>query len=99
MTVQIVENWADITGELVDSYPSKIAEGFVMLEVKVKNVKDVEGFKNLLEDKGGEVIYVNVPESLLQDKESKRRAKVSMRVRIAGPSRKLFIHPEHLKME
>ena len=99
MTVQIPENWADVKGKLLDSYPSKVAEGFVTLEVKASGVKGVEGFKNFLEDKKEEVIYVNVPEALAQSMELKPGAKVSCRVRVAGQTRKLFAHPERVKVE
>lgn len=98
MTVQIVENWADVKGKLLDSYPSKVADGFVTLEVKVSDVKGVEDFKNFLEGKEGEVIYVNVKEELAEGMELKPGAKVSCRVRVAGP-RKLFAHPERVKVE
>jgi hypothetical protein len=98
MTVQIVENWADIKGELLESYPSKTADGFITLEVKAKDVKDVKGYRNLLADRVGEVIQVNVPESVWQSRDIKPGPKVSMRVRISS-SRKLFVHPEHLRVE
>lgn len=96
--MQIIENWSEVSGELLDHYPSQTNKGFVTLEVKINDVRDVEGFKNLLDDKRGEAVHVHVPESLWQGTEPKQRAKVSMRVRM-GPSRKLFVHPEHFKVK
>jgi hypothetical protein len=98
MTMQIVENWADVNGKLLNTQPSKTADGFVTLEVKVSDVKDVESFRNLLNDKQGEVIQVNVPESLWREMEKNPGTTVSARVRM-GPARKLFVHPERLKVE
>ena len=98
MTVQIVENWADIKGKLLDHYPSKIADGFVTLEVKASDVKDVEGFRTLLGDRKGEVVYLNVPKAVWHELEAKPGAKVSARVRMAG-SRNLFAHPERVEVE
>lgn len=98
MTVPIVENWADVKGELVDSYPSKTSDGYITLEVKVKDVKNIKDYKNFLADRVGEVIQVNVSESLLQGKDIKPGGKASMRVRMAS-SRKFFAHPEHLRIE
>ncbi|MCA1629260.1 MAG: hypothetical protein LC785_03130 [Acidobacteria bacterium] len=98
MTVQIVENWADIKGKVLDHYPSKTVDGFVTVELKVSDVKNVEGFRNMLDDRQGDVIYLNVPEAVWHGLEAKAGAKVSCRVRMAG-SRNLFAHPERVKVE
>lgn len=101
MTAPIIENWTDLKGKLLDSYPSKIAEGFVTLEIKVSDTKPVEGFPNLLQDRGGgdEVIYVNVPATALgEDAQLKPGAKVSCRVRMGG-RRTLFAHPERVSLK
>ena len=96
--VPIVENWADVRGTLLDVKPSQQADDFVTLELKVSDVKNVKGFKNLLDDKKGETLSVNVKRSIVQDMELKPGASVSSRVRMAGPGR-LFAHPEHVKVE
>jgi hypothetical protein len=97
MTMPIVENWADIKGKVLDHYPSKTVEGFVTVELKVSDVKDVEGFRNLLNDREGEVIYLNVSEATWRELAPESGSKVSCRVRMAGP-RNLFAHPEHCKV-
>lgn len=99
MTVQIVENWADIKGKVLDSYPSKTADGFVTLELKVSDVKDVEGFRNFLSDRRGEVVYLNVPEAVWRELSPEEGAKVTCRVRVAGQKKNLFAHPERVKVE
>ena len=97
MTMPIVENWADVKGKLLDYYPSKTVEGFVTVELKVSDVKDVEGFRNLLTDREGEVIYLNVPEATWRELSPEPGSKVSSRVRVAGP-RNLFAHPERVQV-
>ena len=97
MTMPIVENWADIKGKVLDNYPSKTVDGFVTVELKVSDAKDVEGFRNLLSDRKGEVIYVNVPEATWRGLSPERGSKVSCRVRMAGPN-KLFAHPERVEV-
>ena len=64
----------------------------------MKDVEEVEGFKNPLADAEDEVIRVNVKEAVVQDMDLKPGARVSCRVRMAGP-RKLFAHPECVKVE
>jgi hypothetical protein len=96
--VQIVENWADIKGEVMNSDPSKAAGDFIPVEVKVNDIKDVKDHRNLLADKVGEVIEVNVPKSLWESLDVKKGETAVMRVRMAS-SRKLFAHPEHLRTE
>ena len=98
MTMQIVENWADLKGKVLDSYPSKTAEGFVTVELKVSDVKDVEGFRNLLDDRQGETVYVNVPKAVWREMSAESGAKVTCRVRMAG-QRNLYAHPERVKVE
>ena len=96
--MQIVENWADMKGEVINSDPSKTAGDFITIEVKVNDVKDVKGHRNLLADRLGEVVQVNVPKSLWESLDIKQGATAVMRVRMSS-SRKLFVHPEHLRAE
>lgn len=98
MAMPIVENWADIKGKVLDHYPSKTADGFVTVELKVDDVKDVEDFRNLLSDRKGEVVYVNVPEATWRELSPESGAEVSCRVRMAG-QRNLFAHPERVKLK
>jgi hypothetical protein len=95
--VQVVENWADIEGEVRGVRNSEL-EGYKTVEMLVKDAKAVEAFPNLLKQRVGQVIAVNVPESRA---ESFRKAcesgqpRVACRVRLAGPTR-FFAHPERL---
>ena len=98
MTMPVIENWADIKGKVLDHYPSKAADGFVTVELKVSDVKDVEGFRNFLHDREGEVIYLNVPEATWRGLSPESGAKVSCRVRVAGQRRNLFAHPERVEV-
>lgn len=94
--MQIVENWSEIKGEVVGSEPSKTAGDFITIDMKVKDVNDVKGHKNLLSDRVGQVIQVNVRKSDWEKLDIKEGATAVMRVRMAT-SRKLFVDPEHLR--
>ena len=93
MQSQIVENWSDIVGELKEHYPSKEAEGFITFKIRVKDVKPVKGFRNLLEEAAGKTIEVNVPKDVANSLDLAPGIDVSCRVRRAGV-KKIFVHPE-----
>ena len=93
--VQVVENWADIEGE-VQGVRDSVLNGFKTVEMLVKNTKAVENFPNLLEQRVGEIIAVDVPEprgESLQKAYEAGQPQVVWRVRLAGPNR-FFAHPE-----
>jgi hypothetical protein len=93
--VQVIENWADIEGEIQSVRDSEL-KGYKTVEVLVKDAKAVENFPNLLKQRRGEVIAVNVPEptaETLQEAYESGQSQVACRVRLAGPTR-FFAHPE-----
>src|ERR671910_225001 len=93
--VQVIENWADIEGEIQSVRDSEL-KGYKTVEVLVKDAKAVENFPNLLKERRGEVIPVNVPEpavETLQEAYEAGQSQVTCRVRLAGPSR-FFAHSE-----
>lgn len=93
--VQVVENWADIEGE-VRSVRNSELEGYKTVEMLVKDAKAVDAFPNLLKQRVGQLIAVNVPESRAESFQKARESgqpRVTCRVRLAGPTR-FFAHPE-----
>ena len=93
--VQVVENWADIEGEIRSVRDGEL-RGYKSVEVLVNDAKAVENFPNLLEQRKGEVITVNVPESraeTLQEAYESGHSQIACRVRLAGPMH-FFAHPE-----
>ena len=95
--VQVVENWADIEGEIRGVRESKL-KGYKTVEMLVEDAKAVEDFPNLLKQRVGQVIAVNVPEpraESFQKAYESGQPQVALRVRLAGPTR-FFAHPELL---
>jgi hypothetical protein len=93
--VQVVENWADIEGEIRGVRPGEL-RGYKTVDVLVKDATDVDDFPNLLRQRMGEVIAVNVPEpraETLREAHESGRSNIACRVRLAGPNR-FFAHPE-----
>jgi len=91
--VQVVENWADIEGEVRSVRDSEL-KGYRTVEMLLKDAKAVEDFPNLLKQRVGEVIAVNVPESRVESFEEAYQSsqpRVTCRVRLAGPTR-FFAH-------
>ena len=96
--MQVVENWSDIEGELLSHRPNSVAQGFVELRIRVKKIKDVHGFRNLIDGSEGSTIEVNAPEDLVRDVDLTKGKTVRCRVRRAGPHN-IFVHPEHFSLE
>ena len=91
--VQVVENWADIEGEVRSVRDSEL-KGYRTVEMLLKDAKAVEDFPNLLKQRVGEVIAVNVPESRVESFQKAYQSGqpgVRCRVRLAGPTR-FFAH-------
>lgn len=91
--VQVIENWADVTGRLVAVRPHPQLEGYVSVSLDQLIISSVPGFPNLFESEKGQTIDVNVPVAAVRRLETARGATVSWRIRKAGPSSN-FVHPD-----
>jgi hypothetical protein len=91
--VQVIENWADVTGTLVAIRPDSKVEGYVSVTLDQSTIRSVPGFPNLFEAEKGQTIHVNVPVAAVGRLEALRGATVSWRIRKAGPSSN-FAHPD-----
>ena len=93
--VQVVENWADIEGEIRGVRPGEL-QGYKTVDVLVKDATDVDDYPNLLRQRMGEVIALNVPEpraETLREVYESGRSNIACRARLAGSNR-FFAHPE-----
>jgi hypothetical protein len=84
--VKVIENWADLTGRLVDLRPDSTLEGYVSVTIDQSTIRPVPGFPNLFEAEDGQPIHVYVPAAAARRLETLRGATVSWRIRKAGPS-------------
>jgi hypothetical protein len=88
--VQVIENWADVTGRLIAVRPHPRLEGYISAALSVSDIRSVPGFANLFETAKGQTIEVNVPvEAIAAATEG---STVSWRIRKAGASSN-FAHP------
>jgi hypothetical protein len=90
--MQVIENWADVTGRLTATRPHPDLKGYVTASVEVSDVNPVPGVANLFESSKGQTIDVNVPESTLPALKAQEGSTVRWRIRKAGPS-STFAHP------
>lgn len=98
MQVQIVENWTDLSGDVVTWQPSSTLTGFGIAEVRVRGAAPVASFPNLLHDATGNTVRVYVPTAAAARLNLSPGARVRFRVRKGGP-RAIFAHPEHVGNE
>ncbi len=94
MLVPIVENWAEILGEVEGISPSPEIGGFDEVEVLVREVYPVEDFPNLLEEAQGSTLKVYFPHELATELDLCAGCGVRCRVRKASMARH-FVHREH----
>lgn len=97
-SVQIVENWSDITGEVRSYQPSPDVTGFMAVELDVEKVSPVEGFPNLLEHLKGKSLVVFMPEELVKPLNINLGDTIACRVRRAALDR-VFVHWDYLSLQ
>ena len=97
-SVQIVENWSDVTGVVRSYQPAADTIGFMAVELTVQKVSPVEGFTNLLEQLEGKSLVVLMPEELVKPLNIGLGDIITCRVRRAGTNR-VFVHRDHLSIQ
>ncbi|NJO16475.1 MAG: hypothetical protein HC877_12250 [Thioploca sp.] len=97
-SVQIIENWSDVTGVVRSYQPSADTIGFMAVELTVQKVSSVEGFTNLLEQLEGKSLVVLMPEELVKPLNISLGDIITCRVRRAGTNR-VFVHRDHLSIQ
>jgi hypothetical protein len=90
--MQVIENWADVTGRLTATRPHPELKGYVCASLEISDVKPVPGVANLFESARGQTIDVNVPATALPQLKAQEGGTVRLRIRKAGPSG-IFTHP------
>ena len=91
--VQIVENWAELTGTVQSIGDSDKGADHGLLLLEVEDVADVEGFPNLVRVNPGEVVPVIVRRDTLERSGVVQGSHVRGRVRRATPS-EIFAHAD-----
>ena len=81
--VQIVENHAEISGELLSVTPDTERPGFVVLDVQVTDARNVADFPNMFARDVGQTITVTARDG--RAAASARPGPVTLRVKKTGP--------------
>lgn len=95
--VSIVENWADITGEVRSMAPATDLKGFLIATIQVEQVRPVVGFPNLLGDVVGTQLAVHIPETSAKALSLTPKKRIACWVRKADRQR-VFAHPDHISV-
>lgn len=93
MSVQIIENWSDIRGTIREIRPSPAGEAFCEVTIEVDILSETDGFPSLVPFHPGETIPVQGRKDIPGFEKLSEGAKISGRIRMAGPGR-YFFHPE-----
>jgi hypothetical protein len=96
--VPIVQNWADIEGNIDDVRPSEHLPDFVTARIAVKRVNAVQGMPNLFAGTSGTTLEVNIPADLVRKNALHKGQVISLRVRKGGPDN-AFAHPDSLRVQ
>ncbi|MET0908011.1 MAG: hypothetical protein ABWZ99_00970 [Ilumatobacteraceae bacterium] len=91
--VQMVENWAELTGTVRSIVGSDKGPGHRTVLVEADTITDVEGYPNLLEAKVGDVVPIIVRHDVLDRSGMAEGCHVHGRVRKATPF-DVFAHPD-----
>ena len=91
--VQIVENWAELTGTLRSIAPSGKGPDHLTLTIDVETIDDVEGFPNLIGKQAGESVDVVARAELVERSDVEEGGRVRCRIRKATPV-EIFVHPD-----
>ena len=93
--VQVVENWAQVTGIVRAIGPSDKGPSYRTIILDVDTVTDVPGFPNLLSDTQGTTLVIIVPGRAATRAELAAGTSLTARVRRASPS-EVFASPDGL---
>jgi hypothetical protein len=94
--MQIIENWADVVGTVVELRADDGVEGFTVVDLEVQGVTPVEGWPNLFEDAAGQRLLVSFPNELVEERAVAPGAVIRCRIRRGGTA--AYVHPEHVQI-
>jgi hypothetical protein len=94
MMVSIRENWSEITGVVRSISSAPDLKDYMVAQVQVEQVRDVEGFANLLADTVGTELAIYIPADLISTHPLTPGMRITWRVRRGGPH-KVFVLRDH----
>jgi hypothetical protein len=101
MSVQMIENWADVLGEVLEVMPISDLADFDQVVLLVQRIEPVEDYPNLVEtylqEAGEPRLVVLVPVEVVLTYQITQGVLLACRVRRAGPDR-VIIHRQHVQV-
>ena len=98
MSVNIIENWSDIVGRVVEQISTTQESGFKAWEVIVEEVHEVKGFTNLMEETRGSTILLLFPQEIDEGLSLVEGSLIRCRVRQAD-LKKYFVHRDFVELQ
>ena len=93
--MQVVENWAELHGQVTEYLPDPAAPGHTIARVKVNEVRSLEPYPNLFKSSAGETLEIKLPIPKLPRALPPVDGRIVWRIRRAGPQM-IFVHPDSL---
>jgi hypothetical protein len=91
--MQVVENWADVSGAIASIAPHPTLRDWSVAQVKVGSVSAVPDFPNLFASAASHTLSVNVPTAKVSELSLAAGVAIDCRIRRGGPDA-VFAHPD-----
>lgn len=95
--VNMIENWAEITGEITYIRRDHSRPGFHLITIRLGESKNYRSFPNLIRPTRRNTLTISIPKEELENMELKKGDVISTRVR-AAPLNTYFLHPPSLEV-
>jgi len=95
MQVQVVENWAIISGKINAISDHSELSDYASATISVTEVTPVDGYPNLFSWAVGKQIHVNIPKVKVDELGLSAADSIRARVRKAGPT-SAFVDPDEI---
>lgn len=99
MSVQMIENWSEVEGQVTGLWPDRELEAFTVIEITVSRVDPVEEYPNLLRHiELGSRLEVLFPNEIVEELDLAVGDELVAQVRRAGLER-VFVHRERVQVK
>lgn len=99
MSVQMIENWSEIEGQVTGLWPDRELEAFTVVEITVSGVGPVEGYAHLLAQlEEGSRLEVLFPDEIVEELDLAVGDELVAQVRRGGLER-VFVHRERVRVK
>lgn len=97
MDVKIIENWAEVTGEITGINKSLQFDDFDEINIRISDIKSYENYPNLLDKQPGGIITVTLRNTVVKELNLKLKDILKALVRVA-PKKKYFARQDKIEI-